>query len=210
MFQTAISRDPKWALPYRNLALTEISLHDNDAAVAALQNGIKSASTPEVLDTELASMYVRQGKTEDAVSVYETQLKRNPKSDVMANNLAMLLVTYKKDSMSLDRAKELTARFSNSSNADFLDTYGWVLYKRGEGPAAVAALQSALAKTPNSPVSLYHVGMAEVLVGQSDAARDHLSRSLASGKNFAEMDQAKAALDNLAKVTPLAAASPTT
>jgi Tfp pilus assembly protein PilF len=118
---------------------------------------------------------------------------------VARNNLAMLLVTYKKDPASLQRAKELSAPFASSTNPNFLDTYGWVLYKRGEAMAAVTALQTALSQQSDSPVSLYHLGMAQALAGESDAARDSLSRSLQSGKNFHGMDEAKATLDKLAK-----------
>ncbi len=105
-------------------------------------------------------------------------------------------------------AKQLAGRFATSSNGDFLDTYGWVLYKRGEGAAAVAALQTALIKTPDSPVSLYHLGMAQAQVGQTEAARDSLNRSLSTGKSFSGMDEAKAALNNLAKLTSTGIALP--
>ena len=57
-------------------------------------------------------------------------LARDPRNDVAANNLAMLLVTHRTDGASLERASKLTARFAESSNPAFLDTYGWVLYAR--------------------------------------------------------------------------------
>jgi Tfp pilus assembly protein PilF len=101
----------------------------------------------------------------------------------------------------LSRAKQLVQRFANSSNGSYLDTYGWVLYKVGDAAAAVSALQSAVSKAPDSPASLYHLGMAQALAGLSDAARDSLSRSLKSGKNFLGKDEAQATLDRLAKVS---------
>jgi tetratricopeptide (TPR) repeat protein len=207
-FNTAIVREPKYWLPYRNLAVAESLDHDNDRAIAALRGGIGAVTSPEPLETELALLYERIGKSDDAIGVYEASLKRNPNSDTIANNLAMLLVNQRKDQASLDRAKLLAARFSASSNADFLDTYGWVLYKRGDAVAAVNALQSALSKTPDSPVSLYHLGMALALAGQADAARDNLARSLRSGRNFSGMDEAKATLDKLANQAPASAALP--
>jgi Tfp pilus assembly protein PilF len=75
-----------------------------------------------------------------------------------------------------------------------------VLYKRGESTAAVITLQSSAAKTPNSPVFLYHLGMAQAKAGQADAARASLTRSLQSGRQFSGMDEAKATLENLAKL----------
>jgi tetratricopeptide (TPR) repeat protein len=201
-FQTAIDREPTWWTPYRNLAATQLVEHNNDAAIGTLRLGIGKVLSPTELVTQLAVLFERQGKPDDAAGVYEAALRRDPKSDVVNNNLAMLLVTYKKDPASLERAKELSARFASSSNPNYLDTYGWVLYKRGDAAAAVAALQAAAAKTPDSPVSLYHLGMAEALAGQSDAARETLTRSLRSGRDFSGMEEARATLDKLGKDRP--------
>jgi predicted Zn-dependent protease len=198
-FKIAIERAPKWVVPYRNLAIAQLADHDSSGAIATLQSGIDKSDGAEALQTELAALDERLGKPDDAMQVYEAALRRNPTSDIASNNLAMLLVTYRKDPASLERAKELSARFASSNNPSFLDTYGWVLYKRGDAAAAVSVLQTVLTKTSESPVSLYHLGMAEALAGQPDAARDNLARSLQSGKNFAGMEEAKATLDKLAK-----------
>jgi tetratricopeptide (TPR) repeat protein len=207
-FKGAIDRQPTEWGPYRNLAYAEFLGHDIDGAVATLKGAIVKLPNPEALETELATLYQRVGKFDDAIVVYESALRRNPKSDVIANNLAMMLVTYRKDRASLDRAHQLSATFSTSNNADFLDTYGWVLYKRGDATAAVAALQTALSKMPDSPVSLFHLGMAQALAGQTDAARDSLTRSLKTGKNFTGIDEAKATLDKLANQAPSSASLP--
>jgi predicted Zn-dependent protease len=198
-FKTAIERDPKLSVAYRNLAIAEHMNHDDDGAIATLRAGIDKVSHPEVLETALAGLYDSLGRPDDAAEVYEAALRRDPQADVAANNLAMFLVTHKKDQASLDRAVKLSARFAESSNPDFLDTYGWVLYKHGDAMAAVVALRDVLAKAPQSPVVLYHLGMAQFLAGQSDAARDSLTRAVKSGKNFPGMDEAKATLDRLAR-----------
>jgi tetratricopeptide (TPR) repeat protein len=198
-FKTAIERDPKLSVAYRNLAIAEHMNHDDDGAIATLRAGIDKVSHPEVLETALAGLYDSLGRPDDAAEVYEAALRRDPQADVAANNLAMFLVTHKKDQTSLDRAVKLSARFAESANPDFLDTYGWVLYKHGDAMAAVVALRDVLAKAPQSPVVLYHLGMAQFLAGQSDAARDSLTRAVKSGKNFPGMDEAKATLDRLAR-----------
>jgi tetratricopeptide (TPR) repeat protein len=204
-FGAAIERAPKWRIPYQNLARAQAADKDLAGAAATLQAGILKADSADPLQIELGLLFERMGKPDEAIQMYDAALRKNPRADVAANNLAMLLITYKKDKPSLDRAKELAQRFANSSNASFLDTYGWMLYKRGESAAAVAALQTVVSKVPDSPASLYHLGMAQASAGLSDAARDSLSRSLNSGKNFPGMDEAKAELDSLAK---LASVSP--
>lgn len=205
-FAGAIEREPKWWLPYHGLAAAQSAQHDSSGADATLRTGIARADDPDKLQVDLAGVLERSGKPQDSIEIYESLLRKDPKADFAANNLAMLLVTYKKDQDSLNRAKELAARFADSRNADYLDTYGWVLYKRGDSSAAVLALQTAVSKTPNSPISLYHLGMAQAAAGQADAARSNLTRSLQSGRNFVGMDEAKATLSSLAKVAPAAGA----
>jgi tetratricopeptide (TPR) repeat protein len=209
-FKAAIERQPKWWVPYRGLAAAQAANNESDAALVTLRDAIARVDQPQALQTQLAISLERAGKPDDAIRIYEDELRKNPEADVAANNLAMLLITYKKDPASLDRAKSLSARFAGSTNADFLDTYGWVLYKHGESTAAVSALQTALSKAPDSPSSLYHLGMAQASVGQADAARDNLKRSLKSGKSFSGMDEAKATLEKLATVGASNAAAPKT
>jgi tetratricopeptide (TPR) repeat protein len=201
-FNTAIEREPKWWAPYRNLAQAQVMDNDLPGAAATLQAALSKVDQPDALQPELAGVYERMGKPDDAIQIYETMLRKNAGSDLAANNLVMLLVTYKKDQGSLDRAKQLSERFANTTNPSYLDTYGWVLYKRGDATAAVATLQTVLSKAPDSPVSLYHLGMAQASAGLTDAARDSLSRSLKAGRNFSGMDEAKAELDKLAKLAP--------
>jgi tetratricopeptide (TPR) repeat protein len=199
-FKLAIDREPTWWVPYRNLAVAQaVADKDNVAAAETLKAGIAKAATPETLEVELASLYEHGGRVDEALQVYENALRVNPKNDVMANNLAMMLVTYRKDAASLNRAKQLVTRFAASPNPTFLDTYGWVQYKSGEATAAVTTLQDVLAKVPNAAVPLYHLGMAQVLAGEPDAARDSLRRSLESGTSFTGIEEAKATLDRLAK-----------
>jgi hypothetical protein len=50
--------------------------------------------------------------------------------------------------------------------------------------------------------------MAQAQAGQSDAARDSLTRSLKAGKDFSGRDEAQATLDKLAKVSPSVASAP--
>ncbi len=206
----AITRDPTWWRSYHDLALAELAVGDQKAAIAALRAGIAAAARPIVLDTELAQLYVQTGRPQFAEAVYESALQRNPDADVAANNLAMLLVANRKDTNSLDRAQALTARFADSPNPAFLDTYGWVLYRRGDNAAALQALRTAAARRPDSPESQYHLGMAQAGAGDIAAARASIERALAFGRPFDGIEAAKAALQSFARAAPGAAAQPAT
>jgi len=205
-YKQAIARTPKWWAPYRGLANAQIAAkEDPAAAIAMLQNAKSAVDQPEQLSVQLSSLYEKQGMPDAAIREYEDDLRRYPQSDVAANNLAMLLATYKKDAASLDRARDLSARFAKSPNPSYLDTYGWVLFKRGDASGSVPILTQVVAKMPDAVLARYHLGMAQSLSGDNSDARDNLLRAVNSGARFAGLDEAKATLDKIAK-SPLAAA----
>jgi tetratricopeptide (TPR) repeat protein len=207
VFGLAIARTPKWWPPYRGLANAQLAAKEDPAvAIATLRNAISVVDQTTELRIQLASLLELSSRPADAIHEYDEVIRRDPQSEVAANNLAMLLVTNRKDPASLDRAKELSARFANSPNPSYLDTYGWVLFKRGDAASSVPVLTRVVAKVPDAALARYHLGMAQSLAGDSVGARDNLLRAVNSGTRFAGLDEAKATLDKLAK-SPLAAAS---
>jgi tetratricopeptide (TPR) repeat protein len=209
-FKLAIARTPKWWMPYRGLAKAQSASKENSAvAIETLRHGESVADQSDSLGEELAALLEHLGRPDEAIAEYEKVIQRYPGSEVAANNLAMLLATYKKDSTSLDRAKALSARFADSANPSFLDTYGWVLYKRGDAAASVPVLIRVVEKAPDQAIARYHLGMAQSQAGDSSDARDNLMRAVNSGARFSGLDEAKATLEKLAKL-PLAASSPKT
>jgi Flp pilus assembly protein TadD len=106
----------------------------------------------------------------------------------------MLLVTYKTDRASLDRARDLTAAFTSSTDGSFLDTNGWVRFKRGEYTEALPVLERAAARSPDSRQVRYHLGMAELHMGQTARARSDLEAALTGAANFVGSDEARATL----------------
>jgi len=194
--EEAVRLAPTWWLPYRNLARARSASSDAAGALAAYESGVKSTGEP-VLVVELAELYERAGRAEDAIRQYELLNQRSPHLELAQNNLAMLLVTYRRDQASLDRARDLTAGFANSPVGALLDTHGWVMLKRGDLPEALAALQRASAEAPSSRVILYHLGMAQLRAGQSDKARVSLEAALAGGEPFSGTEDARLALAQL-------------
>ncbi len=208
VFKLAIARTPKWSVPYRDLASTEMADRTDPVVVIALLRNAKTlVGDPEGLSVQLATLLEQSGKLDEAISEYDDIMHRDPQSEVAANNLAMLLATHKKDPASLDRAKELSARFADSQNPSYLDTYGWVLFKRGDAADSVPVLTRVVAKAPDAAIARYHLGMAQSLAGDATDARDNLTRAVNSGAQFSGLDEAKATLDKLGK-TAVASSPP--
>lgn len=188
---------PNWPVGYRNLALAKFAAKDVSGAIAAYESAIKVAPDQPELAIELASQYESLGRIEDAVSTYEAWHKRKPQVDVVSNNLAKLLVTYKTDRASLDQARELTRAFETSNDGGLLDTDGWVHYKRGEYADALTVLQRAAERAPRAPEVRYHLGMAELSAGQSERAREDLQTALAGSAKFSWSGDARRVLAGL-------------
>jgi Flp pilus assembly protein TadD len=115
----------------------------------------------------------------------------------VANNLAMLLVTYRTDQKSLDRARDLTAGFATSNNGNLLDTGGWVHFKRAEYAQALPELEQAAQERPQSPEIRYHLGMAEMRAGLPERARSDLETAVAGAQGFEGSKEARAVLATL-------------
>lgn len=196
-FRAAIKRNPKWIIPYRNLAGAYLAHKDTKAAIAAYHQGIKATGGAQPLLFDLASVYDAEGDHDAAMAQYEQALQKDPNSTAAANNLAMMLVTYRHDKASLHKAKTLVQPLAESDNPAYLDTLGWVLYKNGEPAPAVRAFEAAVKKAPKSGLLHYHLGMALYSTGNKDAARRSLQVALNGGEKFYGRDEAKATLDKI-------------
>jgi tetratricopeptide (TPR) repeat protein len=198
LFKRALSIDPQWWLAYRSLAQTRLASGDPAGAMREYEDGIKAAPAQPQLTMELAGLYEKQGRIDEAIARYEALGKHAPRLEPLAdNNIAMLLATYKSDQASLDRARELTAGFITSDNSSMLDTNGWVRYKRREYQDAMAVLERALERAPDSRVIRYHLGMTEIKLGQLERARTDLERALSGSAEFAGVEEARATLASM-------------
>jgi len=109
----------------------------------------------------------------------------------------MLIATHRSDSASLERAEKLTERFANSDNPAFLDTYGWVLYKRGRYAEAIVPLEKAVAKVPQSQELRYHLGMAQMKAGRVADARKSLETAVQGEQVYPGIEEAREVLKGL-------------
>ena len=194
----AISLAPNSWVAYRDLAKVRLAANDVSGAIEKYRAALKLAPTQPRVVTELAGLYESQGRIDEAIASYEALYKTDPAGQrLAANNLAMLLVTYKTDKVSLDRARALTVGFATSDNASFLDTVGWVRFKRREYKDAVVVLERAADRSPDSKVIRYHLGMAELRTGEREHARTNLESALSGAGDFAGSEEARSALASL-------------
>ncbi len=147
----------------------------------------------------IAGRYGQLGQQEKMYEMFEKALKLDPENADILNNLSY---EWAKQGINLDKAeaysqkavevaekktsgskpvgmsRERWERLAKSEHGNYLDTYGWVLYQKGNHSRALKELQKAF-KLADEPTIQYHLGMALYKTGDIDGAIDNLITSLA-------------------------------
>ena len=110
-----------------------------------------------------------------------------------------MLAEHRSDETSIERAYSLAVRFRDSSIPQFLDTLGWVHYRKGEYDEAIRFLSTAAEKLPGAGLVQYHLGMTYEKLGRSKLAIKSLEKALSLSKEqtFSERELAQSTLDKL-------------
>jgi len=190
---------PAWPEGYRGMAQAQIVARNDAAAIQTLQQGIARVQDPRSLVVDLALVYERLHRVDDAIALYDGLLAKNPAATFAANNLAMLLVNYRSDAASLARARQLADQLASLSAVDAMDTRGWVKFKSGDFHGAESLLQQAVDKSPDAPELRYHLAMAQLRAGEQQPAVQNLEAALRSARAFSGMDDARSTLAQLKK-----------
>lgn len=195
--QQALVLSPGWWLPYRTLATVKLKQNETEGAITILSKGIENANNVAALRQRLALLLTSEGNYEGAISQYEALLAAGESSDSTLNNLAMLLVSYRHDAVSAQRARTLVNKISDASSPAYLDTIGLIHLRLGENQQAVVVLQRAVKAVPNEPLFRFHLGKAYLATKENDAARAELLLALDSDKSFEGKQEAISLLASL-------------
>ena len=150
---------------------------------------------------DLAGLLFTAGRHDEAIATYERVIALQPDSDFAINNFAAITADYlRNDPAALDKALNLATRFRTSNNPLFLDTLGWLYYRKGDYAVAATYLERATNLAPDRTDLRYHLGMALARSGQSERAITELRRVVAANmQEFDGLAEAKAMLAELEK-----------
>ena len=131
----------------------------------------------------LALVYDRMKDYPKARDAYEKLLSTQPNFVPALNNLAYLYTERLND---LDKAYDLArkAHELQGQDASIGDTFGWILYKRGDYQQALPILQESAGKAADNPEIQFHLGMTAYMMGQTDLARVALQESGQRSQRF--------------------------
>lgn len=200
-FKSAIAIEPDWQPPHNNLARIYLAQGKKDEAIANLTSALENNPKNAAAYMTLGQLYQSDGDDEKVIDIYEKALEALPNLWPAANNLAFLLAQNGGGKEDLDRAHALArqAFALHPEKTNIIDTLGWVHYLRGETDMAIAELEKAAARTPDSAMVNYHLGMALKKANRLGEARELLEKAI-SHKDFSERQDAQKALQELQAV----------
>ncbi len=116
----------------------------------------------------------------DARSTLETLIKEYPDDATIANFLGYFLAER---GVELERAERLIqqALATDPDSPEYIDSLGWVAYRRGDFQRAFDLLVTAVNSRPNDPIILEHLGLTLRALGQHQEAARIFRRALAAG-----------------------------
>ena len=173
------------------------ALAPQDGGKPALQLGeawIKSHPQDVAVRKAVGDAYARAGNLAAARSNYEFVIKVAPDDADVLNNLANVLLRQK-DPTAIKLAEQAVAK--RPSNANAIDTLGWILFQNGQTDRALTMLRDARLRDPLNPEIRYHLAVVLSKTGRTREAREELEAALKGGRQFDDVADAQQLLKTL-------------
>lgn len=182
------------------------TLYDEKGEVAkseaTLNDGLAQFPENVQLNFFLGTIFDRKGQKDKVITQMRKVINMDPQHVQGLNYLAF---TFAEMGEHLDEAEDLAQRAIDLEPKDgfILDTYGWILYKRGNWSQAITFLERAHSAQPRESIIAEHLGDAYFKGQMLDKARSMYERALehADSKTRArELNQKISALEIQFKV----------
>ncbi|MBA2527566.1 MAG: tetratricopeptide repeat protein [Pyrinomonadaceae bacterium] len=200
--------DSNYINAYAALGALFVNTKQENRAIAEYQRIVDKRPDDPTAYTLIGMLYDALKDYKAAADYYRKALEQDQTSVIAANNLAWLYAVH--GGGNLDEAVRLAQGVvqKNPQIAGFVDTLGWVYYKKGLNAVAVEQLQKAVAldeaaankiKVSPNPTYRYHLGMALKAKGDKEGAKRELGVALrlADKVPFRDVEEARKALATL-------------
>lgn len=157
LIQEAISIEPGNDSLYHSLALAHMTLESYDSAIEAMRQAITLNANKDSYYFELGALLERAGEYDGAIENMQRTLELNPMHSNAHNFLGYM---YAQEGRYLDKALDhlKKALAIQPRNGYFLDSLGWIYFKKGDSKKALSEIQKAMVYTPPDPVLYDHLG----------------------------------------------------
>jgi tetratricopeptide (TPR) repeat protein len=180
----AIELFPSQAECYLYNGVANMQLNNHAKAALSLKDGLSFIvdDNKQKLDflRILADVYNTLKAYEKSDKAFDEALKIDPDNTYVLNNYAYYLSLRNSD---LEKAEKLAGRAITiqPNERNYLDTYGWVLYKQRKYDEAEIWLSKAAAMGPKNPVILEHYGDVLFRLNKLDAALEQWKAAKEAG-----------------------------
>ena len=163
-----------------NLGLVYQVQDSTDPEILSYRDGLQFMKNPDAsvrLLFVMAAALEKRGSIDSSVTVFESILKIRPEHSQSLNYLAYMLAER---GVRLDYATELVqnALAIIPDNGAYIDSYGWILYKKGNFRGALEQMLRAYNYISNDATILEHLGDVYQALADSANARIFWKRAL--------------------------------
>jgi tetratricopeptide (TPR) repeat protein len=207
-FRRALEIDGNYLAAYSALGALFVNTNQQERAIQEYQKIVERRPENAAAYTLIGMLEMNRQNYDAAVEYYRKALARDENAIFAANNLAWLYAVHGKGNM--DEAVRLAQGAVQASPEvpSFVDTLGWIYFKKGLYGAAAEQLKKAvsvdeaIARKSNSlpsPTYRFHLGMALAAKGDKTGARREIETALSLGQktSFPEADEARKTLATL-------------
>ncbi|MFN2422499.1 MAG: tetratricopeptide repeat protein [Cryomorphaceae bacterium] len=172
--EQAVELFPMQPLFYLFYGVAQLGKENNEKAIETLETGLALVIDNDEMEarfhTSLGDAYHAAGLHDKSDKAYDESLELDGNNALVLNNYAYYLSVREKR---LEKAETMAKKANNlvPDQASFQDTYGWVLYKRGNYQNAKFWIEEALKNGGDKdPVVLDHFGDVLKALGQKAEA----------------------------------------
>ncbi len=139
---------------------------------------------------QIGDLHYHLGNKDVAFENYENALKLNPQNLGVLNNYSYYLSLENKDIDKAERMSGITVK-EEPTNATFLDTYGWVLFKQGAFTAAKIYIENAVKYSEEDPSAevLEHYGDILYKTDEPEKALEQWKKAKEIGSDSKTLDK---------------------
>ncbi len=157
LVKKAVEIQPENDSLYHSLSLAYMSVEKYDLAIQSMRTAIKLNDNRDSYYFELGALLERSEKYSDAIDNMQRAIELNPMHSNAHNFIGYM---YAQEGQYLDKAlSHLKKALSiQPRNGYFLDSLGWIYFKKGESEKALTEIKKAMVYVAPDPVLYDHLG----------------------------------------------------
>jgi len=177
LVEKAVRLQPENDSLYHSLSLAYMAVEKYDLAIESMRRAITLNDAKDSYYFELGALLERSGKYSDAIENMQRAIELNPMHSNAHNFIGYM---YAQEGQYLDKAlAHLKKALSiQPRNGYFLDSLGWIYFKKGDSKKALTEIKKAMVYTSPDPVLYDHLGDVQFALKNYDEAHGAWKTSL--------------------------------